>query len=85
MAVSREKEGQSEIAKFCSYKSYYTNHSGKTPLIELEKDLHWRVYKRERLKTWNKVNWSYCKHSFLCKQWYLARLNLEKAIFKPEN
>ena len=32
----------------------------------------------------NKVNWS-TVNSFLCKQWYLATFNLEKAIFKPEN
>ena len=24
------------------------------------------------MKTWNSVNWSYCKHGCLCKQWYLA-------------
>ena len=31
------------------------------------------------------VNWTYCKHWVICKIWYLARFNLEKAIFKPEN
>ena len=37
------------------------------------------------MKTWNNVNWSYCKHGYLCKKWCLARLNLEKTIFKPKN
>ena len=27
------------------------------------------------MKTWNSVNWSYCKHGCLCKQWYLAGEN----------
>ena len=31
------------------------------------------------------MNLSYCKYGFLCKQWYLAKLNLEKTIFKPED
>ena len=36
-------------------------------------------------KTWNNVNWSYCKHGYFYKRWYLAGLNLEKTIFKPKN
>ena len=36
------------------------------------------------MKTWNNVNSSYCKHSYIYKKWQLARLNLEKTIFKPK-
>ena len=65
----------------------------KSTLIQLEKDLYRRIYKREKsVKTfysnwrpWNKVNWSYLNTVFWCKQWSLVRCNVEKAIFKPEN
>ena len=52
----------------------------KTPLIQLEKDLCRRICKTSF------SNWRHeITYSFLCKQWHLARLNLERAIFKPEN
>ena len=30
----------------------------------------------------NNINWSYCKYSFLCKQWYLAGLKLGENHFQ---
>ena len=58
----------------------------KTASVQLEKNLYRRIYKRERFVKTFCSNWrheiTYC---FFCKQWYLARLNLEKVIFKPEN
>ena len=57
-----------------------------TALIQLEKDLYWRIYKRERfLKTFCSTLRYETVYGFLCKQWYLAKLDLGKAIFKPEN
>ena len=58
----------------------------KTVLIQLERDLYRRIYKREiSVKTFCS-NWRHeVKYGFLCKQLYLATLNLEKVIFKPEN
>ena len=58
----------------------------KTALLQLEKDLYRRIYKRERFVKIFCSNWRHeITYSFLCKQLYLAQLNLEKAIFKPEN
>ena len=57
----------------------------KTALKQLEKDLC-RSYKGERFVKTFCSNW---RHEicmvFLCMQRYLARLNLEKGIFKAEN
>ena len=60
-----------QLAKICSEE------------FRQEKDLERCSVVIEDIK--NKVNWGYCKHLFIWKQWYLARLNLEKAIFKQEN
>ena len=77
-----------EISK--SNKSH-TNHIiqivlCKTALIQLDKDLYRRIYKRERFVKTFCSNWRHeMVYFFLWKQWYLARLNLKKAIFKQEN
>ena len=58
----------------------------KTALIQLEKDLYRRIYKRERfVKTFCSNSRHEITYGFLCKQSYLARLNLKKGIFKLEN
>ena len=57
----------------------------KTALMQLEKDLCRRSYKRERFVKTFCSNW---RHKicivFLCKQRYITRLNLEKVIFKAK-
>ena len=58
----------------------------KTTIIQLEKDLCRRIHIWERFVKTFCSNWRHeMMYGFFCKQWYLARLNLEKAIFKPEN
>ena len=57
----------------------------KPVLIQLQNDLYRRIYKRERFVKTFCSNWRHeLTYDFLCKQ-YLARLNLERAIFKAEN
>ena len=56
----------------------------KTALIQLEKDLYRRIHKRNLYRRSVVTEDKICM-VFLCRQRYLARLNLEKAIFKAEN